>query len=198
LTTALAVATVVTAIRAYPNYMPFLNMLSMGQPGYHLVNDSNLDWNHALPEVAKFAREHGVKEILVDEYGVEEPSVYVPQARFWNCQTPEPQDGGEWAVVSGNMIEESHNCLWLMHYPHQVLAGGSMYAFQLPATIPPPGAQDGPPLPENYHSFGGMPFKGDGRLMFLKCIRDPREISPTIDSIMAQAKAYRENQKKKN
>lgn len=198
LASALAVATVVIAIRAYPNYMPFLNTLSMGQPGYHLVNDSNLDWNHALPEVAKFARERGIKEILVDEYGVEEPSVYVPNSQLWNCQTPVQSDGGHWVVVSGNMIEESHNCLWLMQYPHEALAGGSMYAFQLPATIPPAGSPEGPPLPESYHNFAGMPFKGDGRMMFLKCIRDPEQISPTIDWIMAEAKAYQENQRKKN
>ncbi len=71
-----------------------------------------------------------------------------------------------------------------------------MYAFQLPAVIPPAGTTGGPPLPEDYHNFAGMPMQGDGRLIFLKCIRDPEQISPTIDFIMAQAKAYRENQKK--
>ena len=48
LTVALAVASVATAIRAYPYYLPFLNSLSVGRPGYYLVSDSNLDWNRAF------------------------------------------------------------------------------------------------------------------------------------------------------
>ena len=45
LTVALALASVATAVRAYPYYLPFLNSLSGGRPGYDLVGDSNLDWN---------------------------------------------------------------------------------------------------------------------------------------------------------
>ena len=192
----LVAVSILTVIRAYPNYIPFLNSLSMGQPGYHLVNDSNLDWNHALPAVENFVRRRGLDTVLVDEYGFSEPTAYVPQAQFWNCQVPQPTDSGRWAVVSGNMIEESHNCLWLLQYPHQSLAGGSMVAFQLPTPIPPAGAIGGPPLPAAYHNFAGFPFPGDGRLTFLRCIRDPEQIDPTIDWIMAQAQNYRKNQKK--
>ena len=194
----LAAVCIINAIRAYPNYFPFLNDLSMGRPGYALVNDSNLDWNQALPEVESFVKQRGINEVLVDEYGLSEPTVYVPQAQFWNCQAPAPSDGGHWAVVSGNMIEESHNCLWLLQYPHQSLAGGSMWAFQLPATIPPAGANGGPPLPAAYHNFAGMPFPGgDGRLVFLQCVRDPQQLEPTLDRIMAMAQEYQKNQRKK-
>jgi hypothetical protein len=49
LTVALALASVATAVRAYPYYLPFLNSLSGGRPGYDLVSDSNLDWNQGLP-----------------------------------------------------------------------------------------------------------------------------------------------------
>ena len=59
-TIGLAVASLATAVWAYPNYFPFLNLLSMGRPGYLLVNDSNLDWNHALPEVESFVRQRGL------------------------------------------------------------------------------------------------------------------------------------------
>ena len=60
----------------------------MGQPGYLLVNDSNLDWNQALPEVESFVRERGLNRILLDEYGFSEPAAYVPQAQLWSCQEP--------------------------------------------------------------------------------------------------------------
>ena len=80
LTVALALASVVTAVRAYPYYLPFLNSLSGGRPGYALVSDSNLDWNQALPEVEDFVQQHGLKRVLLDEYGFSEPGMYVPES----------------------------------------------------------------------------------------------------------------------
>lgn len=198
LTVALALASVVTAVRAYPYYLPFLNSLSAGRPGYALVSDSNLDWNQALPEVEDFVQQHRLKRVLVDEYGFSDPRVYVPEAQFWNCQEPAPEDGGQWAVVSANMIEDSHNCLWLLRFPHEPLAGGSMYAFQLPTVVPPPGTLGGPPLPEEYHKFAGLPFPGDARLFWLNCIRDPQQLQPTMDRIQATMQAEMEKRKRKS
>jgi dolichyl-phosphate-mannose-protein mannosyltransferase len=192
-TIGLAAASLATAVRAYPNYFPFLNSLGMGRPGYLLVNDSNLDWNQALPEVENFVRQRGLNQILLDEYGFSEPAAYVPQAQFWSCQQPSPADGGRWAVVSANNIADGSNCLWLMLYPHEALAGGSMYAIQLPQTIPAAGAPGGPPLPEAYRYFGGAPF--DVRGIFAKCIRDPQQLQPTMDRMQASYQAAAQKKK---
>jgi hypothetical protein len=189
-----AAASIFTAVGTYPNYFPFINMLAGGQPAYHLMNDSNVDWNHALPEVQQFVDGHGVSQVLVDEYGLSDPTVYVRQARFWNCQEPQPGDAGQWAVVSGNMIEESHNCKWLLNYPHHVLAGGSMYAFQLPREIPPAGSPGGPPVMADWHNFAGFPGTEDMRLWFLNCIRDPERLPETLEHVK---KAFTEAAKKK-
>jgi hypothetical protein len=198
ITIALAMALVFIAVRTYPFYFPFLNSLSRGRPGYALVNDSNLDWNQALPELERIVQQRGVKHVLLDEYGFSEPTVYVPEAQFWNCQEPAPADAGQWAVVSAGMIEDGHNCLWLMQYPHETLAGGSMYSFRLPEVIPPPGTPGGPPLPVDWHNFGGVPMQEDVRLMFLTCIRDPRQLQPTLDRLQAQfAAAQKAAQEKK-
>jgi hypothetical protein len=192
LTIVLALTSIVTAIRAYPNYFSYLNILSMGRPGYTLVNDSNLDWNQALPEVESFVRQHGLKQILLEGYGVSEPAAYVPQAVPWDCQQPAARDGGQWAVVSANYMVDSGNCIWLLHYPHQVLAGASMYAVQLPDVIPAAGQPDGPPLPADYHYFAGM-HQGDvdPRSIFLNCIRDPQQLQPTMDRMQAMMENYR-------
>jgi hypothetical protein len=159
--------------------------LSGGRPGYDLVSDSNLDWNQGFFDVENFVRQRGLARVWIDEYGFSDPSVYVPEARFWNCQEAAPEDGGQWAIVSANMIEDSHNCVWLLRFPHEALAGGSMYAFELPGVIPPAGTPGGPPLPENYHKFAHIPLPGDGRLMFLDSIRDPQQLQPTWDRMMA-------------
>jgi 4-amino-4-deoxy-L-arabinose transferase-like glycosyltransferase len=198
LTVALALASVVTAVRAYSYYLPFLNSLSDGRPGYALVGDSNLDWNQALPEVEDFVQQHGLKRVLLDEYGFSEPGIYVPESQFWNCQQPASEDGGQWAVVSANLIEDGHNCHWLLRFPLEPLAGGSMYAFQLPAVVPPAGTPGGPPLPEEYHQFGGQPIAGDLRLLFLNCIRDPQQLQPTWDRMTATMQAEMEKRKSKS
>ena len=190
----LAAACLTTAVWAYPDYLPFLNGFSMGRPGYLLVNDSNIDWNQALPQVEEFVQQHGLNRILLDEYGFSEPMAYVPQAQLWSCQEAQPSDGSHWAVVSAGSIADAHNCLWLMRYPHEVLAGGSMYAFQLPQTIPAPGAAGGPPVPETYRYLGGFSGIGDPTSMFLNCIRHPEQLQPTWDRVQALAAAA---QKKK-
>ncbi|MGB2676190.1 MAG: glycosyltransferase family 39 protein [Candidatus Acidiferrum sp.] len=194
---ALVLVSIATVIRAYPNYIPYLNMLSMGRPGYTLVNDSNLDWNQALPEVETFVRQRGLTQVLLDEYGFSEPTAYVPQARLWDCQQPAPLDGGQWAVVSANYMLESGNCIWLLNYQHQALAGGSMYAVQLPEVIPAAGQSGGPPLPADYRFVGGMPAETGGLSMFLNCVRDPQQLQPTLDHMMAMGKEYRKNKNKK-
>ena len=193
-TIGLAAASLVTAVRAYPNYFPFLNVLSMGRPAYLLVNDSNLDWNQSLPEVEKFVRQRGLNQILLDEYGFSEPTVYVPEAQPWRCQEPSPADGGRWVAVSASNIADGSNCLWLMQYPHEALAGGSMYAIQLPQTIPAAGTPGGPPLPEAYRYFGGAPGF-DVRAIFANCIRDPQQLQPTMDRMQASFQAAAQKKK---
>src|SRR5437667_11415521 len=100
------------------------------------------------------------KSVLVDEYGFSKPEIYVPKAQFWNCQEPTASDAGQWAVVSAGMIEDGHNCLWLLQYPHQPLAGGSMYEFHLPASNPASASPDRQPTPAAQGKFRGGPLEG--------------------------------------
>jgi 4-amino-4-deoxy-L-arabinose transferase-like glycosyltransferase len=197
LTIALAMASVATAVRAYPYYLPFLNSLSGGRPAYDLVADSNLDWSQGLLDVENIVRQRGLTHVLIDAYGFYDPAVYVPEAKLWNCQKVVPEDGGQWAFVSANLIRESHNCIWLLQYPHEALAGGSMYALQLPRVIPPAGTPGGPPLPENYSDFGQSSF-GDLRLMFIDCIRDPQLLQTTWDRLAAPGKGTQKQETDSN
>ncbi len=185
LTAALAAGCIFTAVRAYPNYMPYFNALRMGRPAYELATDSNVDWNQALPEARRFAERHGQQTIDLDEYATSDPAAIFPQARIWDCQAPEPSDATQWVLVSANMILDSHNCGWLMRYSHEELAGGSMYAVRMPAVIPPAGAVGGPPLPAERRIFLGGPTGFDMRTMFLGVIRHPE----TIPDVMAKMQA---------
>jgi hypothetical protein len=83
--------------------------------------------------------------------------------------------------VSAGLIADGSNCGWLMDYPHQKLAGGSMYAFQLPRIIPAAGAPGGPPTLDEYRYFGGMGINGeDFRTIIGNCIRDPQQLRATM------------------
>ena len=183
----LALSCWASAVRAYPYYVPYLSPFSLGRPAYTLVNDSNLDWKQGLPDVAEFADEHGLSQLAIDTYGFTDPTVVVPGSRLWDCQAPGEQDAGKWIVVSANMLLDGHNCLWLMQYPHETLAGGSMYAVHLPDPIPPAGSADGPPTPAARREFAGMAF--DMRSLFLGAIRNPESMPDVLARLQAAFQA---------
>jgi hypothetical protein len=85
--------------------------------------------------------------------------------------------------VSANMILDSHNCAWIMQYPHQELAGGAMYAIRLPAAIPPAGSPGGPPPPSARRLFLNAPM--EMRVMFREVTDHPERMQKTMDDMMA-------------
>ena len=104
---------------AYPYFLPFVNGLAFGHPVYQLVNDSNVSWNEALPEVERFARERHLTEIELDWASLNDPALVVPEARMWDCQYPADGDAGHWVAVAAVSILENHTCGYLQQYPHQ-------------------------------------------------------------------------------
>jgi hypothetical protein len=191
----LVASCLVTAVRAYPYYFPYINPIVSGHPGYWLVNDSNLDWNQALPEVEQFARQHGLKDVPLDMYGFSDATAFVPESRLWDCQAPSAVDAGLWAVVSANMILDGHNCGWLMQYPNEPLAGGSMFAVHLPAAIPPAGTPGGPPPVEARWMFLRMPI--EMRQMFQGLFRRPEDIPKVLAEVQARFQEQMQAIKKK-
>ena len=184
---ALILSCIFTAVHAYPYYFPYINAFGLGHPAYALVNDSNLDWNQSLPEVKRFADQHSLQRINLDEWGFNDPTLIVPQSEVWDCQRPMLTDDGQWAVVSANMIMDGHNCIWLMQYPNEPLAGGSMYAVHLPEHIPAAGSMGGPPLPSAYREFAGAPF--DIRGFFLDLNHHPEKLPQAMEEMQARFKS---------
>jgi len=184
----LSISCLWTAVRTYPYYMPYANSLGFGKPVYWLMNDSNVDWDQALPEVRQFAESHALKKIKVDAYGLIDPNTSVPQSEFWDCQRANASDDSAWAAVSANMILDAHNCAWLMQYPHETIGGGSMYIFHLPEEIPAAGAPGGPPLPSTYREFVGFPI--DTRSIFMDVVAHPEHIPQAMDKFQAMFAQY--------
>ncbi len=107
---------------------------------------------------------------------------------------PAASDAGQWVVVSANLILDGHNCPWLMQYPHEVLAGGSMYAVHLPERIPEAGSAAGPPLPSAFRQIAGAPF--DSRGYFLNILRDPQKLPQAVEDMTAQYEAAKKSKGK--
>jgi hypothetical protein len=183
----LAASSFIAAARAYPHFIPYRNALGFGRPAYELMNDSNVSWNEALPEVERFAEQQGLAEIALDWFSLSDPALVAPRARLWNCEQPAESDAGKLVVVSAVMILENHNCGYLRAYPRRPLADGSMWAFQLPPRIPKAGEPGGPPLPADYRNTWGIPI--DFRAWALESERHPDEIVSRMKELMAKMQA---------
>jgi hypothetical protein len=140
------------------------------------MSDSNVDWNQALPEAERFAERHQLKDVALDSYGISDDIAFFPQSHPWDCQLPGPNEAGQWVIVSANMILDAHDCSWLLGYPSEQLAGGSMYAFHLPSQLPPP--------VKNPRVFLGMPI--DFKAVTLQVLRHPETIPQVVQDMMAK------------
>ena len=185
-----------TAVRSYPYYFPYATPLAMGRPSYWLMSDSNVDWNQGLPEVDQFARQHGLSDVPVDMYGFDNAAAFVHGWRLWDCQDPANTDAGHWVFLSANMILDTHNCGWIIQYPHIQLGKGSMYAIRLPAAIPPAGSPGGPPPPAERRLFLNMPV--EMRLMFEDLSEHPDHIQKAMDEFIASSQKAQAKQKTGN
>lgn len=183
---ALAASSFIPVARAYPHFFPYVNALGLGRPAFELINDSNVSWNEALPEVEQFAEEQGLPEIRLDWFSFADATLVAPRARLWSCEQPSDSDAGKWVAVSAVMIQENHNCGYLWAYPHRVLAGGSMWAFQLPSRIPKPGEPGGPPLPADYRNPWGIPV--DMRAWAIEAERHPDRMTALVEDLMKKVR----------
>lgn len=53
----------VDAVRAYPNYMSFMNPLKFGRPGWQLLSDSNVEWGQDIGALARYLHAHGETKV---------------------------------------------------------------------------------------------------------------------------------------
>lgn len=197
-TVILAVSCLYTAVHSYPYYFPYINALGSGHPAYELLSDSNVDWNQSLPQVEAWVQQHGIQKIGIDEYGFSDPAMTVPQAHLWDCQHPSPEEAGQWQIISADMILDSHNCGWLLHYEREPIAKGAMYAVRLPNPLPPPGSAGGPPAPADDLNFLG--FSPDIRMLFVTMMQHPEQLPNAAAMFQAQfnnAKAQSAENKKR-
>jgi hypothetical protein len=129
---ALVLSCVFTALAAFPHYISYYNWFRLETRKQEISTDSNLDWGQSLEWVANFVAVHDVQKIYADTLMMPlAPEVYIPGARPWRCDDPDPESP-EWVVVSADfLLRQPPTCIGLMRYPHWSLANESMYVFRV-------------------------------------------------------------------
>jgi hypothetical protein len=126
---------------AYPNYIPFFNIVAGGsRGGLGLLSDSNLDWGQDLPLLAKWQRDHPNEYLYLAYFGSSDPAYY--GIRYTNLKMGytagppmQPLSRPGVIAISATTLQGAWNgqywsMLWKQK-PFEVL-GGSIYLFHFP------------------------------------------------------------------
>jgi hypothetical protein len=142
--------TAVEALRAYPDYVPYMNQLASSHPHWWYLSDSNVEWGDDAGELAQYLHARGETEVsgaisggwgTLARYGIAyheifpKPGVKIPDTRyvaigasFLNGSTNAlPAD------ESGNFVSEEQRINYLAAYrtlkPEAVI-GNSIYVYR--------------------------------------------------------------------
>jgi hypothetical protein len=129
---ALAFSSVVTAAITYPHYLSYYNIFRLNVPKQEIAINSNLSLGQSMEELAAFFNERHIAAPYVDTRTSElDPAVYVPGARAWQCDKPNPV-APEWvAVTTIAMLHQPPNCEYLLRYPSWNIGDGAIVVFHL-------------------------------------------------------------------
>jgi 4-amino-4-deoxy-L-arabinose transferase-like glycosyltransferase len=135
-------------LRAYPNYMPYMNQLTASRPDWWYLSDSNVEWGDDVKELAAYLRARGETRVqamllggfaTLDLYGVkyedalppleESPPRYTAVgASFLNGSTV------PYYEVNGKRISEEARVNTFDSFRHrtpEAIIGGSIYVYRM-------------------------------------------------------------------
>jgi hypothetical protein len=138
----------VETVRAYPNYMPYMNQLASSRPDWWYLSDSNVEWGDDVKELAAYLRARGETRVqamllggfaTLDLYGVtyedalpppeESPPRYTAiGASFLNGSTV------PFYQVDGKRISEEARVNTFDSFRHrtpEAVIGGSIYLYRM-------------------------------------------------------------------
>ena len=129
---ALALSSAVTAALVYPHYLSYYNVFRLNVPKQEIAINSNLSLGQSMEELAKFFKEQHVSVPYVDRRTSQlDPAVYVPGARVWQCDNPDPV-APEWvAVTTVALLHHPPSCEYLLRYPSWNIGDGAVIVFHL-------------------------------------------------------------------
>ena len=138
----------VEAIRAYPNYMPYMNQFASARPHWWYLSDSNVEWGDDVKELAEYLRSRGETRtralllggyVTLGFYGVEYVDALSPVepspprylalgASFLNGSTVPGQE------VNGRFVSETERVNTFAEFRRrapEAIIGDSIYVFRV-------------------------------------------------------------------
>lgn len=141
----------VEVVRTFPNFIPYMNQLAVGEPKWWYLSDSNIEWGEDAKELAAYLHARGETEVSgavaaawtnLTPYGITyheifpRPGVTVPKTRyvaigagFLNGSTV-PVMGDE----NGKLMTEERRVNYLDAYRHlqpEAIIGNSVYVYRV-------------------------------------------------------------------
>jgi 4-amino-4-deoxy-L-arabinose transferase-like glycosyltransferase len=137
-------------VRAYPNYIPYMNQFAAGRPAWEYLSDSNVEWGDDAGAVAEYLKQRGETRVrasflggsmLMPLYGVEyidllsPPGTRLPETRyvalgasFLNGSTV-----SGWGAGSGRETKEQQRNFFAAyrHRTPEAIFGGSIYLYRM-------------------------------------------------------------------
>jgi hypothetical protein len=142
----LAIGLASETLAAYPNFIPFFNVLAGGsRGGLRLLSDSNLDWGQDLPLLASWQRANPNQKLYLAYFGTADPAYYGIrytnlEEGYWAGPQPQPLTAPGVVAISATTLQGPYTRrlngkpyyagFWKLQ-PFEVL-GGSIYLFHFP------------------------------------------------------------------
>ena len=140
----------VETLRAYPNYIPYMNQLASSHPHWWYLSDSNVEWGEDGRALAEYLHARGETEVTgavsggwgsLEQYGIDyheifpKPGVPVPETRyvaigasFLNGSTVYVTD------ADGKPLSDEERINYLAAYrtrPPEAVIGNSIYVYRM-------------------------------------------------------------------
>jgi hypothetical protein len=139
------------ALRAYPDYIPYINQLASGHPHWWYLSDSNVEWGDDDRALAEYLHAHGETDVrgavsggwgTLAQYGIAyheifpRPGVQIPETRYVAIGTSF-LNGSTISIPAdenGHLISEEERVNYLAAYrtlqPEAVI-GNSIYVYRV-------------------------------------------------------------------
>jgi hypothetical protein len=140
----------IEALRAYPDYMSYMNQLASQRPHWWYLSDSNVEWGDDIKDLAAYLRERGETRVrsailggfmLLDLQGIENIElirsvpVDLPEARYTAIGASLLNGSTVPGQIHGVVLSEQERVNYFDTYrrrtPEAVL-GGSIYLYRQP------------------------------------------------------------------
>jgi hypothetical protein len=134
----------------YPNGIAYYNPIAGGARGsLRFLSDSNIDWGHGLPELAKWVEANDIPLIHLSYFGYDRPERYLESSRFdlsmppWNDTDTKgrtsltPERGRYYAIsaslLPGNLFRPEYRDWYREFWNLEPIAtpGGSIFVYRI-------------------------------------------------------------------